>query len=607
MHTVALVGMDASIDFMCFPRFDSPTIFAALLDDRSGGRFQLAPVLEHCRQKQLYLPDSAILLTRFLSEQGVAETSDFMPVPAAKQACIGQPSDLPSGHHVEQTHTLVRRIRTVRGEVKFRMVCDPRFDYGRSGHRVLRDSVGVVFEPDGGGQGPLRLRTSTPLQVENGVATAEFSLRAGESADFILEPASAGAAESPTAAHDYVPESFKRTMNFWRRWTGRSNYRGRWRETINRSALTLKLLTSHDYGSIVAAPTFSLPEQIGGGRNWDYRYTWIRDSCFSLEALMRLGYNEEATAFMNWLSERCAKPDAGGLLRVLYGIDGRTNLDEGTLDHLEGYRQSRPVRIGNGAINQLQLDIYGELLIAVDIHDRFGVRISHEMWQNLLRLIEYVCANWAVPDECIWEFRNGRQEFLYSRVMCWVALERAMRISRRRSLPAPLARWRRIRDEIYWDIVNNFWDQQRGVFVQHKGTTALDASCLMMPLVGFISPTDPRWLSTLRALEHDLLDDSLVYRYESSDGIAGREGTFVMCSFWYIDCLARAGDVRLARLFFEKMIGYANHLGLFSEEIGPAGDLVGNFPQAFSHVALICSAITLDRSLSESPDTEVES
>jgi GH15 family glucan-1,4-alpha-glucosidase len=586
LHSVALVGMDGSIDFLCLPDFDSPSVFAALVDAERGGRFQIAPLLAGAARKQLYLPDTNVLLTRFLDADGVAEVSDFMPVEDAGQA-----------------HTVVRRAKTVRGEVRFQMRCDPRFDYARATHTAERrsDTEVLFVGRSGDAEQALRLRSSIPLQLENGAALAEFSLGADASAWFVLEVVHAQG-PSPSEQRDYESDAFKQTVNFWRRWVARSNYGGRWREMVNRSALTLKLLTSRQYGSIIAAPTFGLPETIGGGRNWDYRYTWIRDSSFTLYGLMRLGYTDEAAAFMRWLTARVRELAPDGSLQIMYGLDGRHALSEEVLLHLEGYMGSRPVRVGNAAFDNLQLDIYGELMDSVYLYDKYGSPMGYDAWTDVVRLMDWLSANWRRPDESIWEVRGGRQEFLYSRVMCWVAFDRAIRLATKRSFPAPLARWYETRDTIFHDIFTRFWDPGRGAFVQHVGATTLDAATLLMPLVRFVSPTDPRWISTLRAIERELVSDSLVYRYRLaggfSDGLTGEEGTFSMCSFWYVECLSRMGDLHKARFLFEKMLGYANHLGLYGEELGRQAQHLGNFPQAFTHLALISAAFDLDRRLS---------
>src|SRR3989454_7657240 len=435
LYTVALVGMDGSIDFLCLPHFDSPSIFAALVDAERGGRFQIAPLLESAARKQLYLPDTNVLLTRFLDPDGLAELSDFMPTADAGQA-----------------HNVVRRAKTVRGEVRFQMRCEPRFDYARASHTAERrsDTEVLFFGRSGDGELVLRLRSSVPMRLENGAALAEFTLSADTSAWFVLEVVLAQE-PSPSEQPDYERDAFKQTVNFWRRWVARSTYGGRWRETVNRSALTLKVLTSRQHGSIVAAPTFGLPETIGGGRNWDYRYTWIRDPAFTLYGLMRLGYTDEAAAFMRWVMARCAELEPDGSLQIMYGLDGRHELREETLPHLEGYMGSRPVRIGNAAHVHLQLDIYGELLDSVYLYDKYGSPISHDAWMNVIRLGDWESAHWREKDESIWEGRGGRQEFLYSRVMCWVAIDRAILLANKRSVSAPLSPWYDVREPIYHD------------------------------------------------------------------------------------------------------------------------------------------------------------
>lgn len=581
LRTIALAGMDGSIDFLCLPMIDSPSIFAKLLDHDRGGHFQISPTANDAQQKQIYLSDTNVLLTRFLSETGVAEISDFMPI-----SDLAQPS------------MIVRRVKTVRGDLEYEMICHPAFDYARADHKVeLRDD-GIFFISDDGVI--LRLRAERPVKIENGAAHARFRLGAGETAVFILEYVDPDK-ESQAGTPDFVPRTFKDTVNFWHSWIGQSKYNGFWREVVNRSALTLKLLTSRDYGSIVAAPTFGLPEAIGGERNWDYRYTWIRDASFTLYSLIRLGFTSEMAAFMKWIEERCSDLDAGESLQVMYGIDGRVDLKEEILDQFSGYRNSQPVRIGNGAANQLQLDIYGELMDSVYLFNKYGEAISHDLWGHLVPLVNYIAEEWNQADEGIWEVRGGKQHFLHSRLMSWVAIDRGLRLAQNRSFPAPVDKWIRVRDEIYRDIFSNFWNDKVGAFVQHLGTYALDASSLLMPLFRFISPTDPRWRSHLNAVERELVSDSLVYRYSvdsaAPDGLSGDEGTFSICSFWYVECLSRSGEVNKARFYFEKMLGYANHLGLYAEEIGPRGEQLGNFPQAFTHLALISAAYDINRRL----------
>jgi len=580
MHTVALVGIDGSIDFMCFPHFDSPSVFAALLDASRGGRFQVAPVKEQMRRRQMYLPDTNVLLTQFYSYEGMAELSDFMPVEDG------------GGY----AYNVVRRIKCVRGCIEVRMLCAPRFDYGRAQHTVEQTGDGVVFAATGPERTALRLRSTAPMSVRDGAAVAELTLRTGEWVAFTLEDASAGV-DTPCRVQGYSSSAFKATVNYWRGWLADCQYEGRWREMVHRSALVLKLLTSSRHGSLVAAPTFGLPEEIGGERNWDYRYTWIRDASFTLYALLRLGFRAEAAAFNDWVETRCEALEDASALQIMYGLDGRRVLTEQTLDHLEGYWGSRPVRIGNAAYGQLQLDIYGELLDSIYLYDKYGEPVNYDLWRHLARIVDWVCDNYAQPDEGIWEVRGGRRHMLYSRVLCWVAIDRGLRLARRRSLPCDSSRWERCRDAIYKEVFTEFWDPERRTFVQSKGSKVLDAAALIMPLIRMISPVDPRWLSTLAAIEQELVDDSLVYRYRSEDGLAGKEGTFSICTFWYVECLSRAGRLQEARLCFEKMLSHANHLGLYAEELGPCGEHLGNFPQAFTHLALISAAYDLDRRL----------
>lgn len=584
LNTVALVGLNGSIDFMCFPDFDSPSIFSSLLDKNKGGYFQIVPVFGEMRNKQLYLPETNVLLTRFLSSEGVGELTDFMP---AEELYIG--------------HVLVRRLTNVKGTATYRMACCPRFNYARNSHQTeIIDDKTVLFHSNGETNLSIRLRSTVKIDLKENDAFAEFSLGLGETADFMLELYSKDQPDVALSLHEIITRELEETMEYWKSWMGLSKYKGRWQEIINRSALVLKLLTSHHFGSIVAAPTFSLPEHIGGGRNWDYRYTWIRDASFTLYAFINLGYTKEAGKFIKWVERLCQDIGDAGNLKLMYTIDGKKELDEKVLENMEGYKKSTPVRIGNNAYNQLQLDIYGELMDAVYLYNKYGEPISYDFWKNMSHQIDWLCTNWDQPDEGIWEVRGGRKKFLYSRLMCWVAIDRAIKLGESRSFPLN-KKWKAQRDLIFNSIYDRFWNEERQTFVQYEGADSVDAGLLLMPLVRFISPTDPKWLSTLKVIEEDLVSDSLVYRYRhqkaADDGLVHGEGTFSMCSFWYIECLAKSGNIQKARLYFEKMIGYANHLGLYSEQLGFQGEHLGNFPQAFTHLGLISAAISLDRQL----------
>jgi GH15 family glucan-1,4-alpha-glucosidase len=583
LHTVALVGTNGTIDWYCCPRFDSPSVFAAILDADRGGVFRIAPGCDGWTSKQLYLPDTNVLITRFLMPDGVAEVQDFMPPQTGASA---------------RRHRMIRRVLAVRGQMHFAVEVAPRFDYARVSHEVSLTEHGALFRSPGLALG---LSTCCPLEtVGGGDVRARLAVRAGETATFVLACVEPGEMPAPCRDADVAAE-FDATVAFWRGWLRRSRYSGRWREMVHRSALTLKLLTYAPTGAIVAAPTTSLPEKLGGARNWDYRYTWMRDAAFTLYALLRLGFTDEAGAFMNYLQGRFRYADReSGPLQIMYGVDGREDLAEEELGHLEGYMGSSPVRVGNGAATQLQLDIYGELMDSVYLCNKFGLPIYYDGWIDLTRNIEWLIDHWDQPDEGIWETRGGRRNYTYSRLMCWVAMERAIRVARQRGLPADTTRWTAVRDRIYRQIMTCGWNPGRQAFVQHFDSDVLDASLLLMPLCKFIAPTDPRWISTLDAITAELVSDSLVYRYNvsaSPDGLAGEEATFSMCSFWWVEALTRAGRLDEARLAFEKMLTYANHVGLYSEEIGPTGEQLGNFPQALTHLALISAAYNLDRQL----------
>lgn len=583
LRSAALVGTDGTIDWYCCPSFDSPSVFAAILDAERGGCFELAAAVP-AHTKQFYFPDTNVLITRFYTEDGVGEVQDFIPTDGESAT--------------DRPHRLIRRVLCVRGSLSFRARVAPRFGYGAHPHTLrLTGDVAVFASRDLS----LALTATVPLEADGEDVRAAFALAEGETAVLTLDQ-SDGNVPPDRCECGEAEREFAATVAYWRRWLSSSRYRGRWREMVHRSALTLKLLTYAPTGAIVAAPTTSLPEDIGGERNWDYRYVWVRDAAFCVYALLRLGFTEEAEAFMAFVSRHISPGDdkPSGPLQIMYGIDGRTDLTEHELGHLEGHLGSAPVRIGNGAADQLQLDIYGALIDSIYLYDKWAEPVSSEQWDHVTALVDWVCAHWDQPDEGIWETRGGRRRFLYSRLMCWVAIERAVRMAHQRGLPADLPRWRASRDTIYRRIMSDGWSPARQAFVQHEETDVLDAAVLMMPMAKFIAPTDPKWLSTLDSLTEELVSDSLVYRYDprtSPDGMHGDEGTFSICSFWYVEALTRAGRLDEAALAFEKMLTYGNHLGLYAEQIGHTGEQRGNFPQAFTHLSLISAAFNLDRAL----------
>jgi GH15 family glucan-1,4-alpha-glucosidase len=601
MRTAALVGTNGSIDWYCSPHFDSSSVFGALLDDKSGGRFQIYPVADRVRCRQFYWPSTNILVTRFSMNDGIAEIHDFMPIGASPDSPVFR--------------ELHRRVRCVRGPIRLSAHCQPAFDYGRQPHEVEINKRGATFRS---ASLTFNLSTSVPLKRGNqGEITADFTLAEGQSTNFIFQNdgnpnATAGEDAAHPCSEGEAAEPFERTVKFWQDWLSSCTYHGRWRERVERSALALKLLTFEPTGAVVAAVTTSLPEVIGGSRNWDYRFAWLRDAAFTIYALVRIGFTQEAAGFVHWLQHYVSKHHhlRGERLPPVFTIFGEALPSEEILGHWEGYRGSAPVRIGNAAVSQYQADVYGELMDSLYLYNKYVSPVSYDFWVSIRHRLDWLCDNWQKPDEGIWEMRNREEDFVYSKLMNWVALDRGIRLSEKRSFPGNHVRWLEARDQIYEEIMAKGWNEKRKAFTQFYGSDDLDASVLIMPLVFFMAPTDPRMINTIQAIlanprEGGLVSDGLVYRYPPSprvDGLPGEEGTFNMCSFWLVEALTRACHANPdwldeARLLFERMLGYANHLNLYAEQTSFQGEALGNFPQAFTHLALISSAVNLDRAL----------
>ena len=579
LHTAALVATDGTIDWLCLPAFDSPSVFASILDDERGGHFSLR-CAEYTRSQQLYLPGTNVLLTRFITPEGVAEVLDFMPIEDDR----------------ESRHDLIRDIRVISGRIPIDIDCRPAFDYARQDHTIEFVKSGVIFR---GAGTALNLASVVPLKEgPSHSAVARFELKEGESASFALQQLDEGEGPREAPNRTECQELLQGTLHYWRRWISKSTYSGRWREIVNRSALALKLMIYDPTGALVAAPTMALPQSVERAYNWDYRYTWLRDAAFAMFVLVRIGFSDEAHKFMGWLQERCH--GSGGLLQPIYGIDGRTELDKQELHHLSGYRDSSPVRVGNGIYNQLQLVLYGAVLDAVYLYNKYGAPLDYEVWQSLRSLLGWLSQNWHQPDAGMWDVRDSREHFVSSKVLSWVALDRGIRLAHQRGLPADEGVWIDQRDAIYDEVMGKGWNTKKGSFVRYYGSEALDASLLLMPVVEFVGPTDPRWLATLDRVQKELTYDVLVERYEgesANDGPADDQGAFGVCSFWLVECLTRAGRLDEARLALEKMFSYANHLRLYAEKIGYSGEALGNFPHAFTHLSLITAVVRLDRAL----------
>jgi GH15 family glucan-1,4-alpha-glucosidase len=592
MHSLALVGRDGSIDWFCFPFFDSPSVFARMLDAQKGGHFSIRPSSDEVARKQLYLPETNVLITRFFCKHGVGEVIDFMPVHAEPGL---------------KERTIIRQVRVVRGEVRFRMECLPSFDYARVIHDSLVSHEGVRFSHE---DYSCFLTSPCPLQEYRTGVVTEFDLAQGQESCFILKAVQGEVSGSPWMTPQEADSLFSETVSYWRSWISKSTYQGRWREMVDRSAFVLKLLTFQPTGAIIAAGTSSIPEEMGGIRNWDYRYAWLRDSAFTVYSFLRIGFVEEAENFMRFIENRCKELEDGETLFPMYGIDGRVTIEETELSHLQGYMGSKPVRIGTNSHHMKQNDIYGAVLDAVYLFNRYGVSISDEFWRHISRLVNWISEHWQDEDESIWEVRDNPRHYVYTKLMSWVALDRALKIAESRGFPADRDRWMIVRDEIFQDIMVKGWNDDISSFTQYYGSSNLDASLMLMPLTFFMSPNDPRILKMIENILKDpgdggLVSNSLVYRYnpdDTTDGLPGEEGTFTMCTFWLVEVLAALGRsdpkyLEEGRMIFEKMLGFANHLGIYSEQIGSHGEALGNVPLSFTHLSLISAACNLDEAL----------
>ncbi|HET9476053.1 MAG TPA: glycoside hydrolase family 15 protein [Dehalococcoidia bacterium] len=582
MHSAALAGADGSIDWLCFPRFDCPSVFGALLDSREGGRFRISPSDPQARSTQAYLPDSNVLATEFRAGSGIVTLTDFMPV---------------GGKLADSPHEVVRIARCASGEVEMQLAFEPRLDYGRGRTRLTFDGALATARS---GEDALSLISGVPLEGNEVAATASFRLRQGESASFVLRW---GGEPAPERRRYNVAAELEQTQAFWRFVSSDYHYDGRWQEAVKRSMMALHLLIYAPTGAVCAAATTSLPERIGGGRNWDYRFCWLRDAAFTMDIFHRMGHTAYTRPFLEWLAH-LRLCDEREDTHSLYGIgleSGHAAMKEITLDRLEGYRGSRPVRAGNAAYHQFQLDVYGEILLAFDSYQRAGGDLEGPLWDLAQCLVEGALRNWERPDHGIWEFRTEPRHFTYSKLMAWVAVDRGLRLARALRKPVDFDRWRGTRALIRQDIIDRGWDQRRGSFLQHYEGSNLDASLLFIPMVGFLGPDDPRLHGTIDAVRADLGVDGMLYRYhpeEADDGLPGREGTFTMCSLWLAGALLATGRLEEARETFERVLGFSNSTGLFSEMLEPeTGGYLGNYPQAFTHIALIHTARNLDRAL----------
>ncbi len=571
LHTAALVGTNGSIDWLCLPRFDSAACFAALLGTPENGSWTIAPAGDVWETTRRYRPGSLVLETDLETAEGTVRLTDCMPV--------------------RQVHPrIVRVIEGLHGTVAMEMRLTPRFDYGQTKPWLRKVADTVVA---GAGPNALELRADVELRAEPFACTATFTIEAGQRVGFVL--AGYPSWEEPPAPLDPV-EAVGSADAWWRAWSERSTYRGRWADDVQRSLLTLKSLIYAPTGGIVAAATTSLPEYLGGVRNWDYRFCWLRDAALSLDALMAAGYVEEASSWRDWVVRAVAGDPED--IQIMYGLGGERRLDEYELPHLVGYENSAPVRVGNAASGQLQLDVYGELVDAIYRARELGMEPLPSAEVLALQVMEWLEANWRQPDDGIWEVRGGRKDFVHSKVMAWVAVDRVVKMAEEGGLDRAAERFGRLRDEIHEEVCRKGYDAERNTFTQYYGSEQLDASLLLIPQVGFLPPSDPRVVGTVEAIQRELVKDGFVMRYlpdeSSADGLPPGEGAFLACSFWLVIDLAMIGRRDEAEELFERLLSLRNDLGLFSEEYDQEHErLIGNVPQAFTHLTLIASAVAL--------------
>jgi len=591
LHSIALIGLDGSIDWMCLPHIDSPSIFGALLDDKKGGRFSITPVDEWDSVAE-YVSSTNILQTRFRTRTGVMQITDFMPVSASGRE-----------EFEEEGHELYRLVEIPEGEIKAGIIFDPRFDYARAATRLEEQGNGITAT---GNNEVIALSCSRKINITNNTVNVEWNLSRRDRVWLNLR---FGVEEPAELDPEKADKALIDTETYWKNWlniseTGRTIQLGPYKDRIERSALVLKLLYYEPTGTIAAAATTSLPEEIGGVRNWDYRYTWVRDTSFTLQALFNLGHLSETEGYIRWI-EKLLSEHGAGKMQIMYGLRGEEDLPEQELDQLDGYKGSRPVRIGNGAADQKQLDIYGELMdAALKLSDYVG-KIDAKVWPFLQGVCDYVVDHWRDKDSGIWEVRGGPYEFVYSKVMCWVALDRGIIIAKRYGFPADLKKWQKTCDTIKEEVLGKGWNDKKKAFVQHYETDALDSSNLLIPILGFLPFTDPKVISMVEATRRELSHDGFLYRYIGDDGLSGEEGTFLLCTFWLINNLIALGKLNEAEALIHRIEGIANHLGLFSEEYDVKWrESLGNFPQAFTHIGYINSVIALQQA--KQKDTEHE-